>query len=94
MEKSDPELRHSVAAVQYAEGVRAGLIPVCKWIQKACERFLDDLAWQDDKDFKFYYDADAGERAANFIEVLPHIKGRWAAKGETLKLEPWLEAQV
>jgi phage terminase large subunit-like protein len=87
--KPDPDLKHSVAAVQYAEGVRAGLISACKWIRLACNRFLDDLAWQDDDDFRFYYDATAAEKACNFIEDLPHIKGKWAAKGMTLTLEAW-----
>lgn len=87
--KPDPSLRHSVAAVQYAEGVRAGVIPACKWILLAVDRFLDDLHWQDDDEFGFYYDAASAERACNFVEILPHIKGRWAAKGETIHLEPW-----
>jgi phage terminase large subunit-like protein len=87
--RPDPDLRFSVMAVEYAEGVRAGLIPACKWIVKACERFLDDLHWTSDDDFRFTYDAAKAERACAFVERMPHIKGRWAAKGLTLKLEPW-----
>lgn len=89
MARADDELRFSVMAVQYAEGVRDGTVPACKWIKLAAERFLDDLHWQSDDSFKFQYDADKAERACGFIERMPHIKGRWAAKGLTLKLEPW-----
>lgn len=87
--KPDNELRFSVMALQYAEGVRAGLIPACKWIRLAADRFLDDLHWQADEDFAFEYDAAKAERACGFIEKMPHIKGRWAAKGLRLTLEPW-----
>lgn len=87
--RPDADLRFSVMAVQYAEGVRAGVIPACKWIRLACQRFLDDLHWQEDDNFAFVYDASKAERACQFIERMPHIKGRWAAKGLKLKLEPW-----
>jgi hypothetical protein len=60
---TDPALRHSVAAVQYAEDVRDGKNEVCKLTVKACVRFLDDLAWQGGKNFGFYYDAGAAVRA-------------------------------
>lgn len=87
--RPDADLRFSVMAVQYAEGVRDGSIVACRWIKLACERFLDDLHWQADDDFGFVYDAAKAERACQFIERMPHVKGRWAAKGQTLKLEPW-----
>lgn len=87
--KIDPALKHSVAAVRYAEAVVDGSISAGQWIVKACRRFLDDLAWQDDEDFAFFFDADAAEHACNFIEALPHTKGRWAARGERIRLEPW-----
>jgi len=89
MTKPDADLRFSVMAVQYAEGVRDGTIPACRWIRLACQRFLDDLSWQDDDTFDFIYDAEAAERACGFMEKMPHIKGRWAAKGLRLKLEQW-----
>lgn len=83
------EFPHTAQAIQYAQGVVAGVIPACKWIIAACQRFIDDLDWQSDDQFKFYYDPRKAERAAAFIERMPHIKGRWAAKGLTLSLEPW-----
>lgn len=89
MTKADDSLRFSVMAVEYAEGVRSGDIVACKWIRLACERFLDDLHWQDDDEFEFEYDAERAERVCGFIEKMPHIKGRWAAQGKRLQLEPW-----
>jgi phage terminase large subunit-like protein len=52
---------------------------------QACQRFIDDF----NRDFEFVFDPVLAERACRFIENLPHTKGRWAAKGENLKLEPW-----
>ncbi len=89
MTKPAADLRFSVMAVQYAESVRDGAIPACKWIKLAAQRFLDDLHWQDDDNFAYVYDAASAERACRFIERMRHIKGRWAAKGQTIKLEPW-----
>lgn len=30
-----------------------------------------------------------GDRICQFAELLPHIKGDWAARGERIRLEPW-----
>lgn len=84
-----PDLRFSVMAVEYAEAVLAGTVPACKWIRLACRRFVDDLHWQEDDSFEFYYSSDAAEKAARFIEKMPHIKGRWASQGKRITLEPW-----
>lgn len=89
MTKADASLRFSVMAVEYAEGVRSGAIVACKWIRLACDRFLDDLNWSQDDSFAFQYDAEKAERVCRFVEVMPHIKGRWAAQGRDLELEPW-----
>lgn len=87
--KPDPAMKYSVAAVEYAEQVIAGEIPACKWIISACQRFMDDLHWQDDDEFRWRYDFEAAERACDFMEMMPHIKGRWAARGLRITLEPW-----
>ena len=77
-------MKHTKAAKKYANGVVSGKIPACQLLIKACQRFIDDLKR---KDIKF--DTKAAERACNFIELLPHIKGEWAKRGLSLKLEPW-----
>ena len=71
-------------AVEYAEQVVAGSIVVCLQIRQACQLFLDEI---DGEDWEFR--PAAVERVCKFIELLPHSKGTWASKRETLRLEPW-----
>lgn len=80
---------YTATAEAYARDVVAGRIPASKFIRLACQRHLDDLEWQDDDGFAFRFEPKAGARVCKFIEQLPHTKGKWAAKGERLKLEPW-----
>jgi phage terminase large subunit-like protein len=77
---------HTYAAWKYGEDVLSGKIPACKWVKLACQRQLDDLK---KKDWPFVFDFDRAERVCNFIERLPHVKGKWARGGERIKLEPW-----
>ncbi len=76
-------------ALGYAKDVTSGKISASKWIVLACQRHIDDLAWQDDDNFKFRLDQKAAERACAFIELMPHTKGKWAAQQQTLVMEPW-----
>lgn len=59
----------------------------------ACYRFLNDLSWQSDDDFDFQYFAPAAEEACEFIEMMPHTKGKWAVRTKDndglIDLEPW-----
>ena len=71
-------------AVEYAEQVVAGSITACLQIRQSCQLFLDDI---DGEDWEF--SPPAIERVCKFIELLPHSKGTWASKKQTLKLEPW-----
>lgn len=86
-------------ATTYAQQVVDRKIPACKWHRLACDRHLKDLvrastgampyAWNpelQDKDGKPYRPA---ERMCRFAQLMPHIKGDWAGKGELIKLEPW-----
>ena len=75
----------------YCEDVVDGRIVAGDLIRKACQRQLDDLAraHEGDPDFPYRFDCDKAERVCWFIETLPHIKGKWAKRGETLTLEPW-----
>ncbi|NBS97501.1 MAG: terminase large subunit, partial [Betaproteobacteria bacterium] len=88
---------YPAAARQYAEQVIAGEILTCKWVQRACQRQLDDLAKfkgksspyrfnpkLTDKSGRSFYPAD---NLCAFIERLPHVKGPLA--GEAIQLEPW-----
>ncbi len=42
-----------------------------------------------DTDYPYTFDTAKANRACSFIEKLPHVKGRWAAHRESLKLQPW-----
>jgi len=76
-------------AVAYADAVVAGVVPACKKVGLACRRFLTDLDRQCSPGFPFAFDPQAVEHMAGFIEAMPHIKGRWAAKCETIRLDDW-----
>ena len=87
-------------ATHYAGDVVEGRIPACKWHRLACQRHLSDLsraaldpAWpyrfnpqQTDSAGKAYHPA---ERICRFAELMPHIKGDWAARRQLIKLEQW-----
>lgn len=70
-------------ARQYAEDVVAGRIVACRYVRLACERHLDGGG------DRFYMDEAAANRVCRFIELLPHVKGKWAREKRKLQLEPW-----
>jgi phage terminase large subunit-like protein len=72
-------------AIKYAEEVVSGKIVAGKLAILACKRFLDDL----EKDWQFEFDRSRANRAVRFMQMLPHTKGKWAAKKQLLVLEPW-----
>lgn len=73
---------HPAEALAYAELVVSGGKVAGKYERLACQRFIDDLD-------RFEFDEVAAQKAVNFIQNLPHTKGRWASKRELLALEPW-----
>ncbi len=93
------ELSFGDIATGYAQDVVAGKIAACKWHRLACQRHLTDLErsrngampyiWnpelQDSKG-RTYFPA---ERVCKFAQLMPHIKGDWAARGQLIKLERW-----
>lgn len=76
----------SAIAVQYAEDITSGKIPSGRYVQLACSRFLGDLKRED---WKYRFDSEKADKVVRFMELMPHTKGKWAAKKQTLKLEPW-----
>ncbi|WJY13615.1 terminase large subunit [Pectobacteriaceae bacterium CE90] len=77
------------AANAYARDVVRRKIPVCRYVIDVCQRHLDDLAQEKSKKFRFRFDRDKAEKAAKFIQLLPHTKGEWAFKRMLITLEPW-----
>ena len=76
--------RHCEAAHRYAISVVLGEVVAPEEIKQACQRQLDDL---ERTDFPYVFDVTLAEKVCNFIELLPHTKGRW--RGQRIKLEPW-----
>ena len=73
----------------YAESVINGVVPAGPWVIKAAQRHLDDLKKAAKKAYKYTFDAEKGALVCEFIENLPHTKGKWAAQKEQIKLQPW-----
>jgi phage terminase large subunit-like protein len=76
-------------ATGYAERVTNGKQLAGKFIRLACQRFLADLNAQEDVEFPYRMDEQAAARWCGFIELLPHVKGRWANEGQRMTLEDW-----
>lgn len=75
-------------AFAYADGVVTGEILAGKYVRLAARRHLQDLrSAKRDDDFEFYFDADAVEEVCGFVELLPHVKGKWM--GTRIRLEDW-----
>lgn len=86
-------LTHVEKGTQYARDVLNDAIPAGKWVKLACKRHFRDLERaarsHNGEVFPYYFDEKAAEKVCNFIELLPHTKGKWAAKRQKLVLEPW-----
>ncbi len=76
-------------AAKYASDVVAGKVLVCKLTRLAVDRYLKDLDRSKLKSFPYQLDEDEANRVGAIFELLPHTKGKWAAKSEKIKLELW-----
>jgi phage terminase large subunit-like protein len=72
---------------KYANDITEGRILACKWVKLACQRHLTDL--KEGAARGLHFDETAATRAINFIQLLRHIKGKWANEKKTITLEPW-----
>ena len=94
-----PDTHFGDVATTYATEVVAGKIIACKWHRLACQRHLTDLGrigkdgfpyvWNPVLQNKAGRDYRPAERICKFAQLMPHIKGDWAAAGQLIKLEPW-----
>ena len=73
----------------YARSIVNGKKLAGQYVQYACRRFLDDLRRAKKEDFPYEFDEKKAWRVIYFIEMLPHVKGKWAREGKRLSLEPW-----
>jgi phage terminase large subunit-like protein len=69
----------------YIRGVQLGKIVACKWVKLAIARHLRDLKEAGERGL--WFDEKAAAQAIQFLEALPHSKGKWA--GKCVQLEPW-----
>ncbi|MCZ8077540.1 MAG: terminase large subunit, partial [Paucibacter sp.] len=76
-------------ANEYTAAVLDGTRPAAKWELLACQRQVDDLAREPSEDWPWVFDPNTAARPCEFIELLPHIKGKWAREGRLLQLEAW-----
>lgn len=80
---------YAAIATAYAEDVVAGRVPACVYVQQACQRQLSDLDRQGREDWPYTFDRERAAHVCRFVELLPHIKGRWAREKRRIELEPW-----
>lgn len=86
-------------ATAYARDVVEGRIVSCKWHRLACARHLKDLGRADSGDFPYVWNPEItdvkgkgyrpAERICKFAQLMPHIKGDWAARRQLIRLERW-----
>lgn len=81
--------RFADVATEYAWRVVSGNVAACKWTKLACQRHLDDLERASAGEWDYEFDVAKAGRACRFMEMLPHVKGNWAAQCEFLVLQPW-----
>jgi len=89
--------KFALSAKHYAEAVVSKQILTCEWVQKACQRQLDDLVRFKRKSSVYQFNPELLDRNGRpfkpadnlcaFIERLPHVKGPLA--GQMIVLEPW-----
>ncbi|MCV6576277.1 MAG: terminase large subunit [Cohaesibacter sp.] len=86
----DPDqFPRTAVALQYADDIVSGKIPTCRWVRLACQRHVRDLEKSIRDTWLYCFNPAQSEKAINFIELMPHTKGKWAAQGKKLALEPW-----
>ncbi|NUO63941.1 MAG: terminase large subunit [Gemmatimonadaceae bacterium] len=87
--KAKAPLTYVAKANRYARGVVAGKIHAGKYVRAACQRHLDGLRLQREKGYPYRLDEAKANRVCGFIELCPHVKGKWARDAETIHLEDW-----
>lgn len=86
-------------ATQYARDVVENRILSCSWHRLACTRHLKDLERVGSTGFPYVFNPELtdaagkayrpGDRICAFAELMPHIKGDWAGRGQLIHLEDW-----
>lgn len=93
---------YAAIALEYAQAVVDGREVACRWVRLACQRHLRDLQREEANDPAFPYafnplltreltgkEYRPADHVCYFAELMPHVKGDWAARQEKIRLEPW-----
>lgn len=86
--KPEPVYLHVEAAERYVDEVLSGKAGAGLFERLACERHRRDLV-RAAAGGPFVFDRVKAERVCKFIETLHHVKGEWAQRRETIRLEGW-----
>lgn len=72
-------MTYAERAQRYALAVISGEILACRYVKAAAQRHLDDLDRSaGDASWLYEFDEERAARACAFIELLPHVEGKWA----------------
>ncbi|EFE6909722.1 hypothetical protein GEZ65_23685 [Escherichia albertii] len=71
--------------IRYAERVVAGEIVAGEFVRLACQRFLDDLKYGEERGI--YFSEPRAQHILNFYKFVPHVKG--ALAGQPIELMDW-----
>lgn len=82
-------MSHVDSANGYVKDVLSGAVPASKWTRLACERHVKDMKRARSKEFRYKFDPARAVRVCKFIELMPHVKGKWAGSVQKMRLEPW-----
>jgi phage terminase large subunit-like protein len=74
-----PKNKHVEAAISYAKEAadEKNRRKYGKWIRLAAQRFLNDLRRAKKKDAPFTFSDEQAGNACEFVELLPHVEGKW-----------------
>ena len=77
------------AAQNYVQLVQTSAIPACKWVRLAVDRQVEDLQRLPGADWPWVFSEEIAARVCEFLELLPHIKGKWARDRKLIELDGW-----
>lgn len=77
------------AAQNYVQQVQTSAIPACKWVRLAVDRQVTDLQRLPGADWTWVFSEEIAARVCEFLELLPHIKGKWARDRKLIELDGW-----
>jgi len=72
---------------EYALDVVFGVIPSCKYVKGAVERYLSDLNRSKNVAYNYFFDIDRAERYLRLVQKFEHVIGTWNTPN--IEYSPW-----